>query len=182
MVEICPVGFGSSLKRVCAGRQHPLSSASDVEGASPVPDNDALNGSCEEAFEASDSTVSNAGAGSVILFYLQCIIDFAIMDKLFNNFVSKVLILEFSLKFMKIIYEVCRDAEKSSYLPSRIYLLKVNNKNTRTRCEICSKLTIKTPERRNWRGSGVFIVTFEHISHLVLVFLLLTLNMQLLAE
>ena len=27
--------------------------------------------------------------------------------------------------------------------------------------------------------SGVFIVNFEHISHLVLVFLLLTLNMQL---
>ena len=30
------------------------------------------------------------------------------------------------------------------------YLLKVNNRNTRTRCEICSKLTIKTPERRKW--------------------------------
>ena len=29
-----------------------------------------------------------------------------------------------------------------------IYLLKVNNWNTRTRCEICSKLTIKIPERR----------------------------------
>ena len=28
------------------------------------------------------------------------------------------------------------------------YLLKVNNRNTRTRYEICSKLTIKTPERR----------------------------------
>ena len=29
----------------------------------------------------------------------------------------------------------------------------------------------------NRRRSGVFIVNFEHISHLVLVFLLLTLNM-----
>ena len=29
-----------------------------------------------------------------------------------------------------------------------IYLLKVNNRSTRARCEICSKLTIKTPERR----------------------------------
>ena len=28
------------------------------------------------------------------------------------------------------------------------YLLKVNNRNTRTRCEICSKLTVKTPEPR----------------------------------
>ena len=32
--------------------------------------------------------------------------------------------------------------------PAGIYLLKVNNRNTRTGCEICSKLTIKTPERR----------------------------------
>ena len=30
--------------------------------------------------------------------------------------------------------------------PVGIYLLKVNNRNTRTRCEICSKLTIETPE------------------------------------
>ena len=27
------------------------------------------------------------------------------------------------------------------------FLFKVNNRNTRKRCEICSKLTIKTPER-----------------------------------
>ena len=32
-----------------------------------------------------------------------------------------------------------------------------NNKNTRARCEVCSKLTIKTPELR--RRSGVFIVS-----------------------
>ena len=60
--------------------------------------------------------------------------------------------------------------------PVGIYLFKVNNRNTRTRCEICSKLTINTPERRQWRRSGVFIVNFEHISHLVLVLLLLTLS------
>ena len=35
--------------------------------------------------------------------------------------------------------------------PAGNYLLKVNNRNTRKRCEICSKLTIKTPERRHWR-------------------------------
>ena len=40
---------------------------------------------------------------------------------------------------------------------------------------------IKTSERRQWRRFGVFIVHFEHISHLVLESLLLTLNMQLLA-
>ena len=31
--------------------------------------------------------------------------------------------------------------------PVSIYLLKVNNRNTRARCEISPKLTIKTPER-----------------------------------
>ena len=52
-----------------------------------------------------------------------------------------------------------------------IYLFKVNNRKTRRRCEICSKLTIKTEERRQWGRFGVFIVNFEHITHLFLVFL-----------
>ena len=33
-------------------------------------------------------------------------------------------------------------------IPVGIYLLKVNNRNSRTRREICSSLTIKIPERR----------------------------------
>ena len=32
--------------------------------------------------------------------------------------------------------------------PAGNFMFKVNNGNTITRCEICSKLTIKTPERR----------------------------------
>ena len=36
--------------------------------------------------------------------------------------------------------------------------------------------TIKTPEKRQRRRSSVLIVDFEHILHLFLVFLLLTLN------
>ena len=31
--------------------------------------------------------------------------------------------------------------------PVNTFLFKVNNRNTRKRCEICSKLTINTPER-----------------------------------
>ena len=61
--------------------------------------------------------------------------------------------------------------------PVRIYILKVNNRNTRIRCEICSKLTLKIPEQCQWRRPGIFLVNFEHISHLALVFLLVTLNM-----
>ena len=33
--------------------------------------------------------------------------------------------------------------------PTNIYLFKFNNRNTRTRYAICSKLTIKTPEGRH---------------------------------
>ena len=47
--------------------------------------------------------------------------------------------------------------------PANIYLFEVNNRNSRKRFEIFSKLTIKTPARRN-------------ISLLFLVFLLLTLD------
>ena len=46
--------------------------------------------------------------------------------------------------------------------PANIFLFKVSNRNTRKKCQ--------------WRCSGVFIVNFEHISHLFLEFLLLTLN------
>ena len=53
-------------------------------------------------------------------------------------------------------------------LPAVIYLLKVKNRNTRTKCEIRSKLTMVLTLK---------IVNFEHISHFVLVLLLLTLNM-----
>ena len=63
----------------------------------------------------------------------------------------------------------------TSNYPANIYALKVNNKNTRKKSDICSKLAIKTIERRQWRCSGDFIVNLEHISQLFLVFLLLTL-------
>ena len=45
--------------------------------------------------------------------------------------------------------------------PSGNYMFKVNNRNTRTTCDMCSKLTTKTPEQCH----GI-----------VLVLLLLTLN------
>ena len=44
---------------------------------------------------------------------------------------------------------------------TNIYLFIVNNNSTRKRCEICSRLTIKSPQRR----SNVFLVNFEHISY-----------------
>ena len=46
--------------------------------------------------------------------------------------------------------------------PTNIYLFIVDNSNTRKRRGICSKITIKSPERR----STVFLANFEHISYL----------------
>ena len=50
------------------------------------------------------------------------------------------------------------------------------NKNTRKRCELCSKLTIKKPKQHQWCCSSISIVSFEHILYLCLVFLLLTIT------
>ena len=74
------------------------------------------------------------------------------------------------------IFQNSHSIEHQGDCPANIYLFKVNNRNTRKTCEMCSKLTMKTPERRRWRLSGVFIVNFEHISPLFLEFLLMTLR------
>ena len=87
---------------------------------------------------------------------------------------SSYLILE---KNMKIIWHYIlkgSDGYSSKWeYRAGIVLFKVNNGNNRTMCEICSKLTLKTPERRYQRCSGVFIVNFEQISFIILVFPLL---------
>ena len=85
-----------------------------------------------------------------------------IVNKLFYTFSSRIS-QSYSNKLFKI-------------FPANIYLFKDNNGNTGKMCEIYSKLSIKTLERRHWRLSGVFIVDFEHISHIFSVFLSLTLN------
>ena len=54
--------------------------------------------------------------------------------------------------------------------------------NTRKRWEMCLKLQQKIPRRRRWRPSGVFIVNFEHMSNLFLVFLLWSFKKSMLAQ
>ena len=50
----------------------------------------------------------------------------------------------------------------SGGISANIYLFKVNNRNTGKRCEICSKLTIKTPLLSYFPPfSSVSIVDFE---------------------
>ena len=55
--------------------------------------------------------------------------------------------------------------------PTNIYVNIENSNNIRKMCETCSKLRIKTQERRH----AVFILNFEYISHFFLV-IVLTLN------
>ena len=75
------------------------------------------------------------------------------------------------------LYEMYHWAENENELyPAGNYMFKINNRNTKTRCEICSNLTLKTPEQRQLGRSGFFFVNFEHLLNLVLVFLLLTLS------
>ena len=98
------------------------------------------------------------------------------------------------------------DFNNKSYFSDSKNLLRVYKKNSRTRPKkisvasflyyswfsknpvakqytskliVVSMLHILLTLILHWRRSGVFIVNFEHISHVALVFLLSTLNMQL---
>ena len=51
-------------------------------------------------------------------------------------------------------------------IPTAIYCFKVNNGNMKTICKTCSNITMKKLEKRQKRCSGIFIVNFEHISHI----------------
>ena len=62
--------------------------------------------------------------------------------------------------------EVIQILSQQDTYPAKIYLFKIN----------MFKVNNKDTSTTSWRRSGVFILNFEHISHLFLVFLLLTLN------
>ena len=85
----------------------------------------------------------------------------------------QIFVITKSIQIFVITYVATLEMFLKTNNPASIYLLKINYRNARKRSEICSKLIIKTPERRHWRRSGVVIVNFEHISHLSLVLLLL---------
>ena len=74
------------------------------------------------------------------------------------------------LKMSVYFFNIFNESKDKDHIPAGVYQVKVNNRSTRIGCEICSKLRIKTPERRHWRCSGVFIVKFEHILHFSSVF------------
>ena len=78
----------------------------------------------------------------------------------------KLLPLYYWLLLLHLIFRSVENHQKQTN-PADIYLLKVNNRNTRTKSEICSKLTTKIQELRHWRRCftpccSVSIVNFEH--------------------
>ena len=52
------------------------------------------------------------------------------------------------------------------YIPSKQLPVQYSDTNSWKRCEIFSKLAMKTPERRQWSLSSVAIINFAHISYL----------------
>ena len=54
----------------------------------------------------------------------------------------------------------------SNTIQAKIYLIKFNIIETLEKgVKMRPKLTIKRPEPRQWRRSGVFLIDFEYISH-----------------
>ena len=66
-----------------------------------------------------------------------------------------------------------------TYVKSNCKIKSFNNESIRALCKTCPKFTIKTRKQRHWRRFGVFIVNFEQILHIVLVFPLLILNKKM---
>ena len=61
-----------------------------------------------------------------------------------ENVCVTIILLEKKGKF----YSLSNTCKLKSNYPAGIYLLEVNNRNTKTKYEICSELSIKIPERR----------------------------------
>ena len=118
---------------------------------------------------ASNHKVSKYWASADLLFLikisLECFQPRRFVVDLFRICSLHIINRNHSNTFLLINLQKAKTCPKGNHFsnPTNIYLFEVNNRNSRKRFEIFSKLTIKTPARRN-------------ISLLFLVFLLLTLD------
>ena len=104
------------------------------------------------------------------IFVIACVLDIMRFENILQFFLIAV-----------IAVHVINNKNYQTFHPSGIYLRQVNNRNTRTRFEIYSKLTIKTPERHQLTSfQCLYCKLYTHFTA-CLVFALLTLNMQLFA-
>ena len=63
-----------------------------------------------------------------------------------NSIEAGLLVEKWSNFFPKAIFASSRVMKIQRPFPANVYMIKVNNRNSRKRCKTCSKLTIKTPE------------------------------------
>ena len=68
------------------------------------------------------------------------------------------------------VFKICIPCDISPF-PAGIFLFKINKGNTITMSEICSELTRKTPEWRQWCRSSGFFGNFEQILHCLRVYI-----------
>ena len=92
----------------------------------------------------------------------------------FLNYIFKLVSYEILLEIMNFISYLESKPCIAQALSGGSYLLKVNSRNTRTKCEIYSKLAV-IPERRYWLPSGLIIVNFGPILDINVVFQFMTL-------
>ena len=110
-------------------------------------------------------------------FLWKCILEFK--DEISSLFPSvfyfrNILASGYSFYTQNMLWRSCKVAlTKKNYLAG-IYLFKVDNENTKTMSEICTKLATKIPEWRHRWPSSVFIINSEQTSHIFMLFLLLT--------
>ena len=76
--------------------------------------------------------------------------------RIFLKALSNFLQMWFDIKIYSVFHLILKIS-----LSANIYLFKVNNRNTRKMCKICSKLTIKTLQQHSWHRSNIFIVTLN---------------------
>ena len=91
--------------------------------------------------------------------------------RIWSHLLKKTIIKNFILRALNVL-SYCWNLRPANYLASHCNI-KIKS---RKKYGIYSELTIKTPEQCRWGRCGIFIVIFEHILHLFLVFLWLTLN------
>ena len=66
------------------------------------------------------------------------------------------------IKWLRVARAINHENWDKNSIPADIYLSKVNNRSTRTRCEIYSKLTRKTPEGRHVLVSFLLTLNIFH--------------------
>ena len=82
---------------------------------------------------------------------INCNCKFSNSDGFNNNWYHHSVFINYHQTVLNLSFRGYIKTRSSFSFPSGIYLLKITNRNTRTRCEICSKLTIKNNRTFTWK-------------------------------